>query len=270
MLFSGYFIALLITIILELVVLYYIRKRGNKHSQLVIAFEFTMLCMMLWCISLIAQILIINLVSADYAIYVDYFTYLPVVLTPVALFFVSYIFAKGEIHFKKWYLLLFIVPAITLIVLWTNDIHHLFYSNYSLISGDAEFGPYFYVHSLYTYGLFVVDIVMLLRTSVKKSSMLSKQSLLILVGALIPLLVNVFGMLFFSYNIYVTPISFIITILFFGVAILRYNFLSVAPIALKRVVDQMSDLYLVLNQDYIISDCNKPFENVFHTKKSEL
>ena len=270
MLFSGYFIALLITVILELVVLYYIRKRGNKHSQLVVAFEFTMLCMMLWCISLIVQILIINLVSADYAIYVDYFTYLPVVLTPVALFFVAYIFAKGEIHFKKWYLLLFIVPVITLIVLWTNDIHHLFYSNYSLISGEAEFGPYFYIHSLYTYGLFAVDIIILLRASVKKSSMRSKQSMLILVGALIPILVNVCGMLFFSYNIYVTPISFIVTILLFGVAILRYNFLSIAPIALKRVVDQMSDLYLVLNQDCIISDCNKPFENVFNISKSSL
>ena len=270
MLFSGYFIALLITVILELVVLYYIRKRGNKHSQLVVAFEFTMLCMMLWCISLIVQILIINLVSADYAIYVDYFTYLPVVLTPVALFFVAYIFAKGEIHFKKWYLLLFIVPVITLIVLWTNDIHHLFYSNYSLISGEAEFGPYFYLHSLYTYGLFAVDIIILLRASVKKSSMRSKQSMLILVGALIPILVNVCGMLFFSYNIYVTPISFIVTILLFGVAILRYNFLSIAPIALKRVVDQMSDLYLVLNQDCIISDCNKPFEKVFKTEKNSL
>lgn len=270
MLFSGYFIALLITVILELVVLYYIRKRGNKHSQLVVAFEFTMLCMMLWCISLIVQILIINLVSADYAIYVDYFTYLPVVLTPVALFFVAYIFAKGEIHFKKRYLLLFIVPVITLIVLWTNDIHHLFYSNYSLISGEAEFGPYFYLHSLYTYGLFAVDIIILLRASVKKSSMRSKQSMLILVGALIPILVNVCGMLFFSYNIYVTPISFIVTILLFGVAILRYNFLSIAPIALKRVVDQMSDLYLVLNQDCIISDCNKPFENVFNISKSSL
>ena len=270
MLFSGYFIALLITVILELVVLYYIRKRGNKHSQLVVAFEFTMLCMMLWCISLIVQILIINLVSADYAIYVDYFTYLPVVLTPVALFFVAYIFAKGEIHFKKRYLLLFIVPVITLIVLWTNDIHHLFYSNYSLISGEAEFGPYFYLHSLYTYGLFAVDIIILLRASVKKSSMRSKQSMLILVGALIPILVNVCGMLFFSYNIYVTPISFIVTILLFGVAILRYNFLSIAPIALKRVVDQMSDLYLVLNQDCIISDCNKPFENVFNVSKSSL
>lgn len=270
MLFSGYFIALLITVLLEIVVLYYIRKRGNKHSQLVIAFEFTMLCMMLWCIGLMVQILLINFISPNIAVYVDYFIYILIVLTPVALFFVSYIFVKGKIHFKKWYLLLFVIPCITLLVLWTNDFHHLFYSNYSLISGDAEFGPYFHVHSLYTYGLFAVDIIMLLRASVKKASMLSKQSLLILVGALIPITVNVCGMVFFSANIYVTPISFIVTILLFGIAILRYNFLSVAPIALKRVVDQMSDLYLVLNQDYIISDCNKPFENVFHTKKSEL
>ncbi len=270
MLFLGYFIALLVTVFLEIVVFYYIKKRGNKRSQLVKSFEYTMLCMMLWCISLIVQILIINYASVDYAVYVDYFTYLPVVLTPVALFFVSYIFAKGKIHFKKWYLLLFIVPCITLGVLWTNDIHHLFYSNYSLLSGDAEFGPYFYVHSLYTYGLFLVDIIILLRASVKKSSMLSKQSLLILFGALIPIIVNVAGMLFFSYNIYVTPISFIVTIFLFGVAILRYNFLSVAPIALKKVVDQMSDLYLVLNQDCIISDCNKPFEQIFKVNKNFL
>ena len=270
MLFLGYFIALLVTVFLEIVVFYYIKKRGNKRSQLVKSFEYTMLCMMLWCISLIVQILIINYASVDYAVYVDYFTYLPVVLTPVALFFVSYIFAKGKIHFKKWYLLLFIVPCITLSVLWTNDIHHLFYSNYSLLSGDAEFGPYFYVHSLYTYGLFLVDIIILLRASVKKSSMLSKQSLLILFGALIPIIVNVAGMLFFSYNIYVTPISFIVTIFLFGVAILRYNFLSVAPIALKKVVDQMSDLYLVLNQDCIISDCNKPFEQIFKVNKNFL
>ena len=266
----GYFIALIVTVIAELIVLYFIRKRGNKRNQLVIAFELTMLCMMLWCIGLIIQILVINFISPDYAVYPDYFTYLPVVLTPVALFFISYIFVKKEIHFKKWFLLLFIVPAITMIVLWTNDFHHLFYEYYSVNTAETTFGPYFYVHSLYTYGLFAVDIIMLLRASVKQSSMLSKQSLLIILGSLIPIFVNALGMTVIDTNIYVTPISFIVTILFFGVAILRYNFLSVAPIALKRVVDQMSDLYLVLNQDYIISDCNMPFEKVFNTKKSEL
>ena len=266
----GYFIALIVTVIAELIVLYFIRKRGNKRNQLVIAFELTMLCMMLWCIGLIIQILVINFISPDYTVYPDYFTYLPVVLTPVALFFISYIFVKKEIHFKKWFLLLFIVPAITMIVLWTNDFHHLFYEYYSVNTAETTFGPYFYVHSLYTYGLFAVDIIMLLRASVKQSSMLSKQSLLIILGSLIPIVVNILGMTVIDTNIYVTPISFIVTILFFGVAILRYNFLSIAPIALKRVVDQMSDLYLVLNQDCIISDCNKPFEKVFKTEKNSL
>ena len=266
----GYFIALIVTVIAELIVLYFIRKRGNKRNQLVIAFELTMLCMMLWCIGLIIQILVINFISPDYAVYPDYFTYLPVVLTPVALFFISYIFVKKEIHFKKWFLLLFIVPAITMIVLWTNDFHQLFYEYYSVNTAETTFGPYFYVHFLYTYGLFAVDIIMLLRASVKQSSMLSKQSLLIILGSLIPIVVNILGMTVIDTNIYVTPISFIVTILFFGVAILRYNFLSIAPIALKRVVDQMSDLYLVLNQDCIISDCNKPFEKVFKTEKNSL
>ena len=266
----GYFIALIVTVIAELIVLYFIRKRGNKRNQLVIAFELTMLCMMLWCIGLIIQILVINSISPDYAVYPDYFTYLPVVLTPVALFFISYIFVKKEIHFKKCFLLLVIVPAITMIVLWSNDFHHLFYEYYSVNTAETTFGPYFYVHSLYTYGLFAVDIIMLLRASVKQSSMLSKQSLLIILGSLIPIVVNILGMTVIDTNIYVTPISFIVTILFFGVAILRYNFLSIAPIALKRVVDQMSDLYLVLNQDCIISDCNKPFEKVFKTEKNSL
>ena len=111
---------------------------------------------------------------------------------------------------------------------------------------------------------------MLLRASAKQSSMLSKQSLLIILGSLIPIAVNVLCMTVIDSNIYVTPISFIVTILFFGIAILRYNFLNVAPIALKKVVDQMSDLYLVLNQDCIISDCNKPFEKVFNLNKNSL
>ena len=270
MLLSGYFIALLITVVLELVVFYYIRKRGNKRSQLVRAFELTMVCMMLWCIGLMVQILVINYISPDLAVYVDYFIYIPIVLTPVALFFVSYVFTKKEIHFKKWFLLLFVIPTITMIVLWTNDFHHLFYEHYSVNTAETTFGSYFYIHSIYTYALFAVDIIMLLRASVKQSSMLSKQSLLIILGSLIPIVVNVLCMTVIDSNIYITPISFIVTILFFGIAILRYNFLNVAPIALKKVVDQMSDLYLVLNQDCIVSDCNKPFEKVFKVTKNSL
>ena len=265
-----YFIALAITVIAELVIFYYIRKRGNKRSQLVTAFKLTMLCMMFWCIGLMVQILAINFISLDVAIYIDYFIYLPLALTPVALFFIAYIFIKKHIEFKKWYLLLFIVPTITMIVLWTNDFHHLFYIDYSVNTTTTVFGPYFLVHSIYTYGLFLVDILMLLITSIRKSSFLSKQSILIVIGTVVPIAVNVIGMTILEGNIYTTPISFIVTIILFGIAILRYNFLNIAPIALKRVVNQMSDSYMILNQDYIVSDCNKPFEHTFKTNRNML
>ncbi len=265
-----YFIALAITVIAELVIFYYIRKRGNKRSQLVTAFKLTMLCMMFWCIGLMVQILAINFISLDVAIYIDYFIYLPLALTPVALFFIAYIFIKKHIEFKKWYLLLFIVPTITMIVLWTNNFHHLFYIDYSVNTTTTVFGPYFLVHSIYTYGLFLVDILMLLITSIRKSSFLSKQSILIVIGTIIPIAVNVIGMTILEGNIYTTPISFIVTIILFGIAILRYNFLNIAPIALKRVVNQMSDSYMILNQDYIVSDCNKPFEHTFKTNRNML
>ena len=265
-----YLIALGITVLAEIIIFHYIKKRSSKKNQLVTAFKLTMLCMMLWCIGLMVQILAINFISLRVAIYVDYFIYLPIVLTPVALFFIAYIFIKNHIEFKKWYLLLFIVPAITMIVLWTNDFHHLFYEEYSVNTSETVFGSYFFIHSAYTYGLFAVDIVMLLTTSIKNSSFLSKQSILITIGTLVPIVVNVVGMTILKGNIYTTPISFIVTILLFGIAILRYNFLNIAPIALKRVVDQMSDSYLVLNKDYVISDCNKPFETIFGILKGDL
>ena len=266
----GYFITLGITVLAELIIFYYIRKRGSKRNPLVTAFKLTMTCMMLWCIGLMVQILVINFISPNLAVYVDYFIYLPVVLTPVSLFFIAYIFRNKEFKFKKWFLLLFIIPIITMLVLWTNDFHHLFYKYYSVNTVETTFGPYFYVHSIYTYGLFAIDMILLLMTSVKNSSFFSKQSLLIITGTMFPLIVNILGMTVMETNIYVTPIFFIITILFFGVAILRYNFLNISPIALKRVVDQMSDCYLVLNQDFVISDCNKPFENTFNLYKKDL
>ena len=138
--FGGYFIVLIITVIAELTIFYFIRKRASKRNQLVRAFECTMLLMTLWCIGLIVQILIINYVSPDLAVYVDYFIYLPIAFTPVALFFVAYIFSKKEITFKKWYLSLFIVPTITMFVLWTNDFHHLFYKYYSVYTVNVVFG----------------------------------------------------------------------------------------------------------------------------------
>ena len=64
-------------------------------------------------------------------IYFDYFTYIGICFVTIAIFFVGLVFAKTKVKFKPKYLLLFIIPIMSLLVLWTNDYHHLFYENYS-------------------------------------------------------------------------------------------------------------------------------------------
>lgn len=267
----GSLFALILTVLVEIIVYRYIRKRSNGNNQLVTTFIAVGVCMTLWGVGLIIQIFAINFLSDNLAIYFDYAIYVPVVLLPVALYFFACVFDKQHIEYKKWYPLLFVIPFLTILILWTNDFHHLFYKNYSTSNVDTEFGPYFNVYSIYTYGLLGYDIYRLIKSSVKNTNILSIQSLLIIVGAVIPVVVNVVGLTnLISMSIYTTPISLSITILLWGIAIFKYDFLNVAPIALSRIVNQMSDAYIVLNINNEISDCNTAFEKVFHIDKKDI
>lgn len=267
----GSLIALIITVVAEFLVLTYIRVHSSKKNKLVKTFEPLGYCMIIWCTALIVQILVINFVSEKWAVYIDYIPDICVAFMPFLMFLFAKTYESNKFTFKLKYSLLLIVPLITTLIICTNYFHHLFYVKYSTTNTGTEFGPYFYIHSIYTYGFFFYDIFKILKNSIKRTSYKSKQTLLIILGILCPLIINISGLFdFITMTVYLTPISFSITIILWGIAILKYNFLSIAPIALKTVVAQMSDAYVVLNTDYIVSDCNKAFEDFFHLKKQNV
>ena len=265
-------IALIITIVVELVVLFYVTKHSNKnHNQLVLSFISIVLCMVFWCLGLIVQIFAINLISDSLAIYIDYFVYIFIMFMPVLLFFFAYIFKKKRITFSPMYILILAIPTIFIITLWTNNLHHLFYRHYSIDISESEFGIAYTLYSFYSYGFLAYDVYLLLKASIKSTSINSKQTILILTSVFIPLTVSVAGATNLIHsNIYLTPISFSATVLLCGIAIFKYDFLNISPIALNRIVNQMSDAYVVLNTNYLISDCNKAFEDFFNVKKDDI
>ena len=223
--------------------LLFIIINSNSKKQVNQAFAFLIACSLICCIGQLLSILIGEKYNIP-PIYFDYIVYIGTCFLPVGIFFTSLTFVNTKIEFKKKYLLVFLIPILSLIVLWTNDFHHLFYVKYSINLNETEFGPYFMVHTMYTYILFAVSIIYLLRYSIKNAGFFSKQSLLIVVGTLIPIIVNILGTLnFIPMTIYVTPICFVITILIFALAIFKFNFLSITPIAMQRVVDRMSDSF---------------------------
>lgn len=263
------FVCLIVSTFLILSLIFYIRKI-KKRDQIRLAFLAVLSCLTICSVGLILQILLTVPLGIN-PIYFDYFVYIGTVFLPIAILFLGLVFAKTKITFKKSYWLLFVIPIISLIMLWTNDLHHLFFVDYSIYIADGKMGPYFVFHSLYCYLLMFIGIWYMLRYSIKNSGFFSQQSILIVLGTLFPILINILGTLkIIPMSIYLTPISFAIAIFLYTIAIFKYSFLTVTPIALQKIVDRMSDSYLVINEHNVITDFNETFLNTFHFKSSDV
>ena len=263
------FILLLLSIFANLAILGLILK-SKDTSQIKKVFICNLLCLLICTIGQASQILLSEKLQIP-PIYFDYFVYIGTCLLPVSVFFTGLIFVYTKIKFKYKYLLLFIIPIISLLILWTNDFHHLFYKNYSIDYYTNEYGSYFTVHNIYSYVLMFFGIKYLLTASIKNSSFFSKQSLLILIGILIPLVINIMGTLqIIPMTIYYTPIAFTVTIVCIFLAIYKFKFLKIVPIALQRIVDRMSDSYIVIDDSYKIVDFNQPFVKATEINASTL
>lgn len=257
-----YSIILLIVLFLIAALYIYIRNKTSKsqlrHFFLANIVLLFILCLFVFLSSVLSESLNIP------AIYFDYFAYIGSCFLPISLFYTANVFLKTKVKFEKWHFLLFIIPIISLLVLWTNDFHHLFYEYYSININETLFGKFFYIYEIYTYAIFAIDIVLLLKFPIKNAGFFSTQSILILIGSVFPILINVLGAIgMVPMTIYVTPICFAVTIFFYAIAIFKFKFLSLTPIAMQRIVDRMSDSFLVINEDGVITDFNDTFLQTF-------
>ena len=257
----NYLVILIISAIIMTVLLLVIKKTQKTKKQIYYSFITLVGLMLVWTISLIMQILCQN--TSIPPVYFEYTAAFGGCFLSVAFFFFALIMSKTKIKFKLWYLLLFVIPILSCICLWTNDFHHLFYAKYSFNLNYTVKGPFIMVHSVYTFALLILAIFILFKYSFKTSGFFSKQSLLIVLGALIPLVVNLLGMLGIPMTVYLTPICFALTILFFALAVFRFGLMKVTPIALQTIVDKISDGYLVLDENGIITDFNATVLKMF-------
>lgn len=263
------FILLIISTLSILVLMYTIIKR-KPLSQLQHAFASVLGTVLIISIGVILQLVFTTFGNVEPIIF-ENFIYIGTCFLPVALFFVAIIFKNTKIRFKKKYLLLFIIPLLTLAVLYTNKYHHLFYKVYSTNLNEMVYGPYFYIHTIYTYGLLFVSIGLMIYGTLKNSGAFSKQTMLIIIGTMFPIVVNVLGTLkIYNMNVCLTPISFSIAVIFYTFAIMKFNFLKITPIALQKIVDRISDGYVVLDENNAITDFNKTFLDIFKLSPEDI
>lgn len=263
-------VLLLLSTLILFVMLYSINKT-NSRKKLVRYFSILIVLLLIWNLGLTLQLLLAERLGVS-PIYFDFITYFGIVFVPVTLLLIAVTFIKPDFKLKNKHFSLLIVPIISLATLYTNDFHHLFYIKYSTVLNEIIYGPFLYLHLIYTYSLIAISLILLLRHSIKYSGAFSIQSLLFLSAIAIPVIINIAGMLniFNGMDIYLTPISFAASFLLIAISIFKFDFLNINTIATQLIIKAISDSYIVLNRENEITLCNNSFLDNFSIKEDEL
>lgn len=188
-------------------------------------------------------------------------TYFGVVIAPGA-FFAFTLVHSGRQHWisgrRAW--LLTIQPIVTLLLLWTDPLHGLFYAGKQTPESSVIFdgGPWFWFHISYSYGLMLIGIVLLVRTVIRSHSVFRHQAALVLCGGLLPLVSNIISLVGLNPlpGLDLTPLSFSLTGLIITYSLYRSALLDLAPVARNQIVERLSEAVIVVDVQGRIVDFN--------------
>lgn len=166
-------------------------------------------------------------------------------------------------HFRKWVPLLFVIPVLTLIFHYTNDVHHLFYKEMTLFHNDeitvveTVKGPWYWVHILYNYSEALAGMVLFAMMYIKSGQRKRMQILMMMMGVLAPFVANIIYLIGnFSFVLDLTPLGFVVTGYFYIRGIYRFNMLQLVPTALQNVFEHMNDGVLIFDKHQKLTEIN--------------
>lgn len=187
-------------------------------------------------------------------------------ITPTLYLCISLAFLKNweKMPRKGW--LLFVIPALNSLVVWTNPLHHLQYKVFSIVKSEVVFGPYMMVSGSYCYICLILAIVLMINFARRNPTRLYiLQCSLFALSGLCPLAVSLVSTVTSALPITATPLSFLPVILSNGVAIYRLHILDIKPLATQLVMNSISDAYMILSDNGLVISYNRPFANIFTT-----
>jgi PAS domain S-box-containing protein len=173
----------------------------------------------------------------------------------------------GQLRRLRWLILAsLIVPVLTNILLWTNDLHHLWRGISVLDVTSAPFpitvydyGPWFYwVQAPIAYLTYLLGFVILVRALISAAPVYRRQIAFLLSGFLLPLLTDGLYVLGISPvpNFNLTPVAFSLSGLIISQGLFRHRFLRLMPVARDAIVESIGDAVIVLDTQNYVVDLN--------------
>ncbi len=190
-------------------------------------------------------------------------------ILPATLIILCILLVKNKISSLATYILICIPPATSTVMLVTNSFHKLFIKEISADANTMVFGSYYYVHCTWQLVYATFAVLYLVYFSMKYTNCLTKQILFVVSGIIMPIAVdyvvylNYFSNLPISLPDSIHALSYCFTTVCLAVAIRKYRFLDTLPIAIRSIVDYISDSFVVIDYKNKILEMNKNFKREF-------
>ncbi|GAP61870.1 hypothetical protein ARMA_0293 [Ardenticatena maritima] len=185
---------------------------------------------------------------------------------PLYFFFVAAYFYRIEWHPFRFSTLVFLgIPIITILLIWTNEWHALFWSTIEEVNVWGRFvlekhaGPWYSVHSAYSYFTIVVSLVAIVYRMRFLHGVYRRQAVWVFASSFFPLVANVWFN--FTYKATVldpTPVLFSVSALLIFAGIYKSHFLEITPLPQELLVTSIEDAWIVVDTQGRIVDFNEP------------
>ena len=191
---------------------------------------------------------------------------------PVAWFLFAMHYTTDNRRLTGWKIIPFcVVPLLSLILVWTNNWHHLMWSGEHLSESGRfiitvkDYGLFFWIALAYDYLLIIAGAIVLIRRLFIGTRLYKGQAVSIVIAASLPLLWNILYVfdLFSLPRKDLTPVMFAISGLFIILGLMRFQLLTAVPFARKLLIQHLHDGLLAFDMNNRLLEANPAALSIF-------
>lgn len=157
-----------------------------------------------------------------------------------------------------------LMPIITvsaIIMTFSNPMHHLYYAVFE--AGKVEYGPLFYVFQVIYYICIIAGITIICLKHTRRSDQITKQSILLILSAAIPLGINTLSLAgIFKSKATLTPLFFGFSSLLIIIALGRYGLLNINNIAIRDTINNINSGVVIFDVNNNLSYKNRYADSI--------
>lgn len=262
---------LLTSSLLSLTISYFLFKR--RHSPGALYFSATALSVFILSVGYIIEFYSESLDTKFLGVQIQYTFGIP---------FTAILWFSAAINMKTFkrhptimeFSFLMILPVVTMLMMWTNEFHHLVYESMSLYRSDSftliekKVGVWYNVNVVYSYTALILGSIILMKMIRSSQSLFRGQFIIVILIALLPWLANIIyvtGMNSYM-RVDITPVAFTVSLILVEFAYRKFGLFDIVPAAHKLVIESMNSGIIVTDESDRIVEINPYLENIFSTK----